>query len=107
MGGKVLRSVVKQDDRLLKLARQTFDKNHILRNEANGLMAKLAAGNMNPGINTNHLEGFGRGIYEARGRQGARVYFRTASDGAIEILGYSSKANQDDVIDRLRQLYGK
>jgi putative component of toxin-antitoxin plasmid stabilization module len=66
------------------------------------LTAQLAKGNLNPGIGTKFL---GNGIFEARARDGARVYFRNAADNTIEILAKSTKATQDQVIRVLQQMY--
>jgi len=68
------------------------------------LFEQLASGNTNPGIGNNTL-GFG-GIIEARHRNGARIYFHWVR-GGIEILAKSSKANQPQVINTLRNIYGK
>lgn len=68
---------------------------------ADNLVAQLAMGNMNPGIGTRRLF---RDVFEARARNGARVYFRH-TPGNIEIIGKSTKANQRQVIDILEQLY--
>lgn len=62
----------------------------------------LRKGNINPGKGTKFI---GEGIYEARHASGARVYFRNTGDG-VEILGESSKANQDEVIKALLNEYG-
>jgi RHS repeat-associated protein len=94
-------SIVKQDETLLKFARQTFQGNNQLRTEANSLLQQLKLGNLNPGIGTKNI---GKNIFEARSRGGARVYFRNSSDG-LEILGYSSKSNQQKVINRLLETY--
>jgi hypothetical protein len=67
------------------------------------LTAQLNAGNLNPGIGTRSLF---NGVFEARARDGARVYFRNGSDGTIEILAKSTKANQQTVISILERLYG-
>ncbi|WP_257667154.1 hypothetical protein [Parapedobacter tibetensis] len=53
---------------------------------------------MNPGIGSKSI---GDGIFEARFRGGARVYFKNTSNGVIEIVGYSNKSNQQAVINRL------
>jgi len=53
---------------------------------------------MNPGIGSKWVV---NDIYEARSRRGARVYFKNTSNGIVEIVGYSSKANQQAVINRL------
>jgi putative component of toxin-antitoxin plasmid stabilization module len=66
------------------------------------LTAQLAKGNMNPGIGTKYLFG---GIFEARARDGARVYFRNAGEKVIEILGKSTKETQKQVIRALEDLY--
>ena len=68
------------------------------------LTAELARGNLNPGIGTRPI---GRGLSEARARDGARVYFRQNSDGAIEILGKSTKHNQDAVIKEVLRVFGQ
>ena len=60
---------------------------------------------MNPGRGSKALTGFGNAIHEARSAGGARVYFRHVG-GATEIVGYSNKKLQSQVIDRLRTLYG-
>jgi putative component of toxin-antitoxin plasmid stabilization module len=67
------------------------------------LTAQLAKGNLNPGIGTRPI---GRGISEARAADGARVYFRQTRDGMIEILGISSKANQQSVIKAVLKIFG-
>jgi RHS repeat-associated protein len=66
------------------------------------LTALLAKGDMNPGIGTKHLFS---GIFEARARNGARVYFRNAGERIIEIVGKSTKETQKQVIRALEQLY--
>tara|TARA_B110000037_G_C16955896_1_gene438852 strand:- start:552 stop:737 length:186 start_codon:yes stop_codon:yes gene_type:complete len=61
---------------------------------------------MNPGAGTKSVKGL-KGVYEARGKtEGARVYFRNTDDG-IEILGYSNKENQTQVIEKLAETYGQ
>jgi RHS repeat-associated protein len=66
------------------------------------LTAKLAQGNLNPGIGNRFLF---NGIFEARARDGARVYFRNIGSGAIEILAKSTKRTQAQVIKALERLY--
>ncbi len=96
-GFKII-STVKNDKKLMKLAEETFEGNKQLRDEANNLISQLNNGNMNPGIGSKSI---GDGIYEARSRGGARVYFRNTSNGIVEIVGYSNKSNQQAVINRL------
>ena len=57
---------------------------------------------MNPGIGTRFLF---NGIFEARARDGARVYFRHGESGIVEILAKSTKHTQDQVIRALQSLY--
>jgi hypothetical protein len=73
-----------------------------IQTSIDGLTAKLASGNMNPGIGTKHLFG---SIFEARARDGARVYFRNAGEHGLEILAKSTKDTQAQVIRILQQLY--
>jgi len=47
---------------------------------------------------------FGK-VFEARAKDGARVYFRK-TPGVVEVVGKSTKANQAQVISILRKLYG-
>ena len=94
-------SIAKQDQKLLKFARETFEGNDLLRKEANSLIEQLTKGNMNPGIGTKNI---GKNIFEARSRGGARVYFRNGANG-IEIIGYSNKSNQQQVINRILEIY--
>ena len=84
-----------------KLVKETFQGSAQKSKEANQLIEQLSNGNMNPGIETNILE---YGMFEARGRNGIRVYFRNV-DGGIEILAYSDKSNQQSVIDLLYSIY--
>ena len=67
------------------------------------LTHKLRSGNLDPGIGTKPI---GAGISEARAADGARVYFRQLTDGTIEILCKSTKANQDKVIAEVLRLFG-
>jgi hypothetical protein len=67
------------------------------------LTAQLAKGNMQPGIGSKNVFG---NIFEARTRDGARVYFRKLP-GEIQVLGKSTKANQSRVISILQSMYGK
>ncbi|EJL65537.1 hypothetical protein PMI10_01233 [Flavobacterium sp. CF136] len=41
-----------------------------------------------------------------RGRNGVRIYYRMKGE-MMEIVGYSSKNNQQQVINRLINIYGK
>ena len=85
------------------LAKQASKLEGAQQASADGLVAQLLGGNMNPGTGSKHLFG---GVHEARARNGARVYFRT-KPGEVEIVGKSTKDNQDRVIDLLRGIFGK
>jgi hypothetical protein len=56
---------------------------------------------MNPGLWNKTLFG---DIRYARARNGARVFFRQVGD-TIEILAKANKKNEDQVINKLMQLY--
>jgi RHS repeat-associated protein len=98
---KSIKWLVKKDAKLLKLAEETFKGNDLLRKESNTLIEQLMMGNMNPGTGTKNI---GQNIFEARARGGARVYFKHGSSG-VEIVGYSHKGNQQQVINRILQTY--
>jgi len=84
------------------LVREAQAAGQSVQRSLDALVGQLAKGNMNPGSGTKHLFS---GVFEARAKDGARVYFRKISDG-IEVLAKSSKANQDKVIKTLKELYG-
>lgn len=81
----------------MKIAKETFKSNPRLSKEASSLLNQFSKGTLNPGIGTHDI---GKGIYELRGAEGARVYFKYVDDG-IEVLGYSSKVNQAQIINIL------
>ncbi|MBB6520016.1 putative Ig domain-containing protein [Pseudoteredinibacter isoporae] len=91
-----LKSRIKENPRLVKEA-QKAGKDQKVQKDLDDLSAKLGEGNLNPGIGTKPI---GKGISEARSKDGARVYFRVIK-GEIEILGKSSKANQEVVIKEI------
>lgn len=66
------------------------------------LYRELAKGNLQPGLGTKSIVG---SVMEARGRSGARVYFRPTAEG-VEVVALSTKSNQRKVIDRLMEIYG-
>jgi hypothetical protein len=99
---KKMISKVKEDPFLLRVARD-IGKNPVIRKEINHLMNELYKGNINPGLGTKYVD---NNLKEMRGRNGARVYYRMNSFGEYEILGYSDKDTQTEVINRLKILYG-
>jgi len=100
-GNIFIKSLVKENKTLLKLARETFEGAEALSKEANSLVGQMLNGNWNPGIGTKEVF---KGVFEARSKNGARVYFRHTDSGA-EILGYSNKNNQQQVINALKKAY--
>ncbi len=95
-----INSRIKENPRLAKEAKKA-GKDQKVQRDIDDLTAKLGEGNLNPGIGTKPI---GKGISEARSRNGARVYFRVIQ-GQIEILGKSSKANQEVVIKEILKTF--
>jgi hypothetical protein len=93
-----LPSLIKNDPGLIRAAEEAGAS---VQMSLNNLEIRLARGNMNPGIGSKHLFG---DIFEARARDGARLYFRQTG-GTIEIVGKSTKANQSKVISILQRMY--
>jgi len=91
-----LKNRINENPKLVKEA-QKAGKDQKVQKDLDDLTEKLSEGNLNPGIGTKPI---GKGISEARSRDGARVYFRVIK-GEIEILGKSSKTNQDAVIKEI------
>jgi len=78
-------------------------KNQSVQQEADELIQKFLKGNTNPGLGSKNLF---ENVSYLRGKNGARVFYRM-NDNKMEILGKSSKANEQTVINVLRELYGK
>jgi plasmid stabilization system protein ParE len=83
------------------LVREAEAARHSLPGEIEQLLNKLNHGNELAGRGRRHICG---PIFEARGYQGARVYYRHAGL-TVEVVALSTKANQDQVCERLRLLY--
>ncbi|MGN9787367.1 LamG-like jellyroll fold domain-containing protein [Nonomuraea sp. ZG12] len=98
----VLRSAI-HDDPLLVRAAQKAGKDQKVQRDLDAMQARLANGNMNPGIGSGFLSG--TDVAYARSKNGARLYFRNTEFG-IQIVGKSDKKNQKAVIARLGKLYG-
>jgi hypothetical protein len=74
--------------------------------EANRLVKQFLNGNPNPGLGRNgHLEG--TDIFYLRGKEGARVFMRQVGQDSYEILAYSDKNNETQVINLVLKYYGK
>ncbi|WP_444542698.1 VENN motif pre-toxin domain-containing protein [Formosimonas limnophila] len=90
-------SLVKTDSYLLKQAKSLSQKESA---GINKMLEQIAKGNMNPGIGTKVFDG----ITEFRHVDGGRIY-GAFKDGVFQIFGYSGKANQPGVIDRIKKLF--
>jgi RHS repeat-associated protein len=98
-GAKAVTSRIKESPRLAREA-DAAGKSH--QQSLDRLVDQLRSGNTNPGIGSKPI---GSGLSEARARDGARVYFRETESG-IEILGKSSKSNQETVIKEVLRVFG-
>lgn len=94
-----LTSSNEQNSRLVKEA-EIAGKSH--QAGIDKLTAQLSVGNLNPGIGSKSL---GSGISYARGRDGARVFFRQ-TENVVDILGKPSKANESVVIKEVLKAFG-
>ncbi|MEV6247189.1 RHS repeat-associated core domain-containing protein [Streptomyces sp. NPDC051742] len=92
------------DDPLLVKAAKKAGKNEDVQADLDAMQERLGEGNMNPGMGNGSLPG--TGISYARSRNGARLFFRNTESG-VQIVGKSSKANEDAVIARLKRIYGQ
>lgn len=97
----IIASRVKEDSFLSRIAKGVGKKEPINR-DINHLISELNRGNTNPGVGTKSIS---PGIYELRGRNGGRVYYKDSSGGRYEVLGYSDKETQDKVIKHIRKKY--
>ncbi|HEU5470659.1 MAG TPA: polymorphic toxin-type HINT domain-containing protein, partial [Actinophytocola sp.] len=96
-------SAIGEDSFLAKAAQQA-GRNQRVQQEMDGLFKQLSEGNMNPGIGTKSLAG--TDVSYARGRNGARLFFRSVN-GGMQIVGKADKGNESAVIRRLIELYGR
>jgi len=85
------------------LVREAQRAGRSVQDDIDRLTNQLAEGNLTPGIGNRSLGG---GLHEARSRSGARVIFRNTS-GGVEILAKASKQNQNRVLRRVVELYGR
>ncbi|WP_415830431.1 polymorphic toxin-type HINT domain-containing protein, partial [Kibdelosporangium persicum] len=99
-----VKSLIKNDSFLVKAAEKAGSDQKVQK-ELDELIGKFMSGNKNPGLGTSPLPG--TGLSYLRGRDGGRVFFRINSEGAMEVVAKASKANEDQVIARLKELYGK
>jgi len=99
---KVIGSRVKEDPLLSRIAEEIEKKKDGIYRDITHLIEQLNNGNTNPGIGTKAISS---DLYELRGRNGGRVYYRKIGDDKYEIVGYSDKATQTKIINRLKRLY--
>jgi hypothetical protein len=92
------------EDAFLTKAAQQAGRNERVQQEMDSLARQLREGNMNPGLGSKSLPG--TDVSYARGRNGARLFFRNV-DGGIQIVGKADKGNETAVINRLKDLYGR
>ncbi|WP_327359126.1 polymorphic toxin-type HINT domain-containing protein [Streptomyces sp. NBC_01304] len=92
------------DDPLLVRAAQKAGKNQTVQRDLDAMQARLAEGNLNPGIGNGFLTG--TDVAYARSKNGARLFFRNTESG-IQIVGKADKGNEPAVIARLQGIYGR
>ena len=102
VGNPKITSKISDNTALVKEA-EKMGANQRIQQESNHLIKELLEGNTNPGLGSKNLF---KDVSYLRGRNGARVFYRNV-DGTIEILGKSSKANEQKVIDILDKMYNK
>ncbi|MER7035822.1 hypothetical protein ABT334_33245, partial [Streptomyces albidoflavus] len=85
-------------------AAQKAGKNQTVQRDLDAMQARLAEGNLNPGIRNGFLTG--TDVAYARSKNGARLCFRN-TDGGIQIVGKADKGNEPAVIARLQGIYGR
>ncbi len=102
-----IRSVIHDDNLLIKAA-DKVGKQGVLQREMDHLQEQLVRGNFMAGLGGKTLTGNGNSTTDvsyARGKNGARLFYRTINQ-EIVIVAKCSKADEDKVIKRLRDLYG-
>jgi hypothetical protein len=90
-------------DPFLSRAAEQAGKSEVVQRDLDSLVRRASA-NVKSGMGTKALEG--TDIHYLRVRNGARLFYRIV-DGGIQIVAKASKANESQVIDRLKALYGK
>jgi len=100
-----IHSSIKEHPPLLRLTQQAV-KNQDVEREMNHLIKELTLGNMQAGLGApGHIEG--TTIHYLRGRNGARLFYIQNGINEYTIVAKASKANEPQVIDRLKELYTK
>jgi hypothetical protein len=99
----ILTSAIHDDSLLMRAAKQA-GRNQTVQRDLDAMQARLAEGNLNPGIGNGFLTG--TDVSYARSRNGARLFFRNTESG-IQIVGKADKGNEPAVIARLKSIYGR
>jgi competence protein ComGC len=96
-------SSIKDNPSILKLTKSAM-KNESVQQEANHLIEELSRGNFEAGLG--HLGHVPEtDIFYIRGKKGARIYYHRIGKDEYEIVGKSAKENEQDVIDKLKEIY--
>ena len=90
------------DKTLLRLAKEATN-NMLVERDVEHVLEELKKGNEQPGLTTKYIGGT-EGIIEYRTRRGARVYAKRDGNN-VNIVGISSKGNQDNVIEKLKEKF--
>jgi len=101
-----LTSAIKKSSALLKLTKDAVE-NQKVQKELDHLVKELTKGNFEAGLGKpGHIKG--TDISYLRGRNGARLYYHKTGKKHYEIVAKSSKGrNQNQIISKIRELYGK
>jgi putative component of toxin-antitoxin plasmid stabilization module len=100
----VLTSAIKKYKPLVRLAEEAA-RNERVQQDLNHLIKELSRGNLTAGLEIRSLGG-GTDIHYMRAAMGARLYYHQVGENHYEIVGKSSKTNQQQVINKLREIYG-
>ena len=98
-------SEIKRHSSLKKLTHDAV-KDQSVQRELNHLIKELSKGNFEAGLGRpGHIKG--TDIDYLRGRNGARLFYHQIGENRYEIVAKSSKGrNEDQVISRIKKLYG-
>lgn len=91
------------NDRSLSRLAQEASNNLLVERDTEHVIEELRKGNERPGMSVKYISGTD-GIIEYRARRGARVYAKRDGDN-LDVVGISSKSNQDNVINILKQKF--
>lgn len=100
-----LSSAIKKSPPLLRLTQDAV-RNQTVERELNHLVKELSKGNFEAGLGyPGRISG--TDVFYLRGRNGARLYYHKIGEESYEIVAKSTKGrNQDQVIDKIEEIYG-